>query len=238
MLISEIFHSIQGESTYAGLPCVFVRLTGCNLRCTWCDTAYAFHGGKQMSLDEVLNTVDELAGRQLQPPAAGPPAPCTSPFTSLVELTGGEPLLQPETVPLAERLLAAGYTVLIETSGERSVAVLPTAVVKIIDVKCPDSGEGGTFRTDNLAALDHKDEVKFVIASRRDYEFARDFMIQHGLAARVRQVIFSPVFADPLGTWPALDARALAEWILADRLPVRLGLQLHKFIWDPATKGV
>ena len=238
MLISEIFHSIQGESTYAGLPCVFVRLTGCNLRCTWCDTAYAFHGGKQMSLDEVLNTVDELAGRQLQPPAAGPPTPDTSPFTSLVELTGGEPLLQPETVPLAERLLAAGYTVLIETSGERSVAVLPTAVVKIIDVKCPDSGEGGTFRMDNLAALDHKDEVKFVIASRRDYEFARDFMIQNGLAARVRQVLFSPVFADPLGTWPALDARALAEWILADRLPVRLGLQLHKFIWDPATKGV
>ena len=234
MLISEIFRSIQGESTYAGLPCVFVRLTGCNLRCTWCDTAYAFHGGKQMSLDEVLNAVDELAGRQLQPPAKGLPAP----FTSLVELTGGEPLLQPETVPLAERLLAAGYSVLIETSGERSVAALPTAVVKIIDVKCPDSGEGNTFCMDNLAALDHKDEVKFVIASRRDYEFARDFMIQNGLAARVRQVIFSPVFADPLGAWPALEARALAEWILADRLPVRLGLQLHKFIWDPATKGV
>ena len=234
MLITEIFHSIQGESTYAGLPCVFVRLTGCNLRCTWCDTAYAFHGGKQMSLAQVLSTVDELAGRQLQPPAEGSPAP----YTSLVELTGGEPLLQAETVPLTERLLAAGYTVLIETSGERPVAVLPPGVIKIIDVKCPDSGEGGTFRMDNLAALDHKDEVKFVIASRADYEFARDFMIQNGLAARVRQVLFSPVFADPLGGWPALDARALAEWILADRLPVRLGLQLHKFIWDPATKGV
>ena len=234
MLITEIFHSIQGESTYAGLPCVFVRLTGCNLRCTWCDTAYAFHGGKQMSLAQVLSTVDELAGRQLQPPAEGSPAP----YTSLVELTGGEPLLQAETVPLAERLLTAGYTVLIETSGERPVAVLPPGVIKIIDVKCPDSGEGGTFRMDNLAALDHKDEVKFVIASRADYEFARDFMIQNGLAARVRQVLFSPVFADPLGAWPALDARALAEWILADRLPVRLGLQLHKFIWDPATKGV
>ncbi len=235
MVISEIFHSIQGESTYAGLPCVFVRLTGCNLRCTWCDTAYAFHGGKQMSLDEVLGSVDELAGRHLNPPS---PAPFTAPFTSLVELTGGEPLLQPETIPLAERLLAAEYTVLIETSGERSIAVLPRDVVKIIDVKCPDSGEGGTFRMDNLAALDRKDEVKFVIASRRDYEFARDFMIQHGLAARIRQVLFSPVFADPLGAWPALDARALAEWILADRLPVRLGLQLHKFIWDPETKGV
>src|ERR1700681_3023926 len=211
MFITEIFRSIQGEGTRAGLPCVFVRLTGCNLRCTWCDTAYAFHGGKQMSLDEVLNTVDALAGRHPRPPAAGSlpeqsPAPHTSqpgsslpatslPRTSLVELTGGEPLLQPETVPLAERLLSAGYTVLIETSGERSVAVLPTAVVKIIDVKCPDSGEGGTFRMDNLAALDHKDEVKFVIASRRDYEFARDFMIQNGLAARVRQVLFSPVFA-------------------------------------------
>jgi 7-carboxy-7-deazaguanine synthase len=239
MLVTEIFHSIQGESTYAGLPCVFVRLTGCNLRCTWCDTAYAFHGGKQMSLDEVLNTVDELAGRHLHPPATGSLAErLPASYTSLVELTGGEPLLQPETVPLAERLLAAGYTVLIETSGERSVAVLPTAVIKIIDVKCPDSGEGGTFRIANLAALDHKDEVKFVIASPRDYEFARDFMIEHGLAARVRQVIFSPVFADPSGAWPALDARALAEWILADRLPVRLGLQLHKFIWDPATKGV
>jgi 7-carboxy-7-deazaguanine synthase len=234
MLITEIFHSIQGESTYAGLPCVFVRLTGCNLRCTWCDTAYAFHGGKQMSLDEILNTVDELAGRQLHPSAASLPAL----RTSLVELTGGEPLLQPETVPLAERLLAAGYTVLIETSGERPVAVLPPGVIKIIDVKCPDSGEAGTFRMDNLAALDPKDEVKFVIATRADYEFARDFMIRNGLAARVKQVLFSPVFADPLGAWPALDARALAEWILADRLPVRLGLQLHKFIWDPATKGV
>ena len=245
MLITEIFHSIQGESTHAGLPCIFVRLTGCNLRCTWCDTAYAFHGGKHMSLDEVLARVDALAGRPLQPPSSprlaersspadASPAPCTS----LVELTGGEPLLQPETIPLAERLLAAGYTVLIETSGERSVAPLPRAVIKIIDVKCPDSGEAGTFRMDNLESLDRKDEVKFVIATRRDYEFARDFMTQHSLAARVRQVLFSPVFADPLGAWPALDARTLAEWILADRLPVRLGLQLHKFIWDPATKGV
>jgi 7-carboxy-7-deazaguanine synthase len=222
MVITEIFRSIQGESTHAGLPCIFVRLTGCNLRCTWCDTAYAFHGGKKMSIDEVMARVSELAGGN----------------SALVELTGGEPLLQPEAVPLAERLLAAGHTVLIETSGEQPIGVLPREVVKIVDVKCPDSGEGGTFHMENLAALDAKDEVKFVIAGRRDYEFAREFMLQHGLAGRVRQVLFSPVFADPKGAWEELEARLLAEWILADRLPVRLGLQLHKFIWDPSTQGV
>jgi 7-carboxy-7-deazaguanine synthase len=222
MVITEIFRSIQGESTYAGLPCIFVRLTGCNLRCAWCDTAYAFHGGKKMSIDDVLARVTELAGST----------------TALVELTGGEPLLQPEAVPLAGQLLAAGHTVLVETSGERPIHELPRDVVKIVDVKCPDSGEGDTFRMENLEALDGKDEVKFVIASRRDYEFARDFTLQHDLARRVRQVLFSPVFADPKGTWPELAARVLAEWILADRLPVRLGLQLHKFIWDPSTQGV
>jgi len=222
MVITEIFRSIQGESTYAGLPCIFVRLTGCNLRCTWCDTAYAFHGGKKMSIDDVMARVAELAGGS----------------AALVELTGGEPLLQPDATPLAERLLAAGHTVLIETSGERPIGALPREVVKIVDVKCPDSGEGGTFRMENLEALDGKDEVKFVIAGRRDYEFAREFTMQHGLAGRVRQVLFSPVFADPKGAWQELEARLLAEWILADRLPVRLGLQLHKFIWDPSTQGV
>jgi 7-carboxy-7-deazaguanine synthase len=222
MVITEIFRSMQGESTYAGLPCIFVRLTGCNLRCTWCDTAYAFHGGKKMSIDEVLARVAELAGGT----------------TALVELTGGEPLLQPEAAPLTERLLAAGHTVLVETSGERPISELPREVVKIVDVKCPDSGEGGTFRMENLEALDRKDEVKFVIAGRRDYEFAREFTLQHDLGHRVRQVLFSPVFADPKGTWQELEARLLAEWILADRLPVRLGLQLHKFIWDPSTQGV
>jgi len=222
MVITEIFRSIQGESTYAGLPCIFVRLTGCNLRCTWCDTAYAFHGGKKMSIDDVMARVAELAGGR----------------AALVELTGGEPLLQPEATPLAERLLAAGHTVLIETSGERPIGALPREVVKIVDVKCPDSGEGGTFRMENLEALDGKDEVKFVIAGRLDYEFAREFTMQHGLAGRVRQVLFSPVFADPKGAWQELEARLLAEWILADRLPVRLGLQLHKFIWDPSTQGV
>ena len=223
MIVAEIFRSIQGESSYAGLPCIFVRLTGCNLRCRWCDTAYAFYGGTKMEVEEVLARVGELSGG-----AAG----------ALVELTGGEPLLQPECVPLAERLLAAGHTVLIETSGERPVGALPREVVKIVDVKCPGSGEGGTFRLENLQALERKDEIKFVISSRQDYEFARDFTSQHELSRRVGQVLFSPVFADPLGTWPGMEARQLAEWILADRLPVRLGMQMHKFIWDPATRGV
>lgn len=227
MFITEIFKSIQGESSYAGLPCIFVRLTGCNLRCTWCDTAYAFHGGTKQTLDEVLGRVKELSAGQN---GAGD--------VRLIEITGGEPLLQPETPELARRLLADSYIVLIETSGERDVSALPREVVKIVDVKCPDSGEFGTFRVANLAALERKDEVKFVIASRRDYEFARQFVEEHRLTEKVHEILFSPVFADPEGAWPAMDARALAEWILADNLPVRLGLQLHKFIWDPAMHGV
>jgi 7-carboxy-7-deazaguanine synthase len=224
MVITEIFKSIQGEGTRAGLPCVFVRLTGCNLRCTWCDTAYAFHGGTKQSVDEILDRVQALAGGANR--------------TALVEITGGEPLLQPETPELADRLLAAGYTVMIETSGERPVGALLRDVIKIVDVKCPDSGEPGTFDAANLEAVDKKDEIKFVIATRRDYEFARAFTLEHRLAARVHQVLFSPVFSDPAGKWDGLNARELAEWILADGLPVRLGLQLHKFIWDPAMKGV
>jgi 7-carboxy-7-deazaguanine synthase len=235
MVITEIFRSIQGESTHAGLPCIFVRLTGCNLRCTWCDTAYAFYGGMRMTVDEVIARVSDLSGAS---PDASAGRSGLAQRISLVELTGGEPLLQAEVVPLAERLLAAGYIVLIETSGERRVADLPREVVKIVDVKCPDSGEADTFRMENLEAMDSKDEIKFVISSRRDYEFAREFTALHGLARRVRQVIFSPVHADPEGTWPGLAARELSDWILADRLPVRLGLQLHKFIWHPATRGV
>ena len=230
MVITEIFKSIQGEGTRAGLPCIFVRLTGCNLRCTWCDTAYAFHGGKKMNVDEVLARVDELAGRSEMPGSQ------TS--VPLVELTGGEPLLQDEIVPLAEKLLAAKYEVMIETSGERFIGNLPKEVVKIVDVKCPDSGEPDTFEMRNLEALSENDEVKFVLATRRDYEFARDFTAHHALSRCVKQVLFSPAFEDPEGKWPGLDPRALVEWILADGLPVRLGLQLHKFIWDPATKGV
>jgi 7-carboxy-7-deazaguanine synthase len=155
-----------------------------------------------------------------------------------VELTGGEPLLQEEIYPLAEKLLAVGYTVMIETSGERFIGRLPREVIKIVDVKCPDSGEADTFNMANLDALSAEDEVKFVLSTRRDYEFAREFTAQHVLPARVKQVLFSPVFEDPQGKWPGLEPRALVEWMLADGLPVRLGLQLHKFIWDPATKGV
>jgi 7-carboxy-7-deazaguanine synthase len=225
MQVTEIFKSIQGEGTRAGLPCVFVRLTACNLRCVWCDTAYAFHGGTKRTLDEVMADVRGLAGE-----GAG--------RVPLVEITGGEPLLQPETPALAEKLLGAGYTVMIETSGERFVGVLPRAVIKIVDVKCPDSGEADTFEMANLEAVGAEDEIKFVISSRRDYEFAREFTARHGLAERVRQVIFSPAFPDPAGKWQGLSARELTEWILADGLAVRLGLQLHKFIWDPAMRGV
>src|SRR6266852_1049102 len=176
MQISEIFRSIQGESTRAGLPCIFVRLTGCNLRCTWCDTAYAFHGGTKMTVDEIWDRVEELssAGRG-DPIGRGG----SSRGVSLVELTGGEPLLQPEVIPLAQKLLHSGYTVMIETSGERPVAGLPREVIKIVDVKCPDSGEPDTFHLENLAALDAKDEIKFVISSRRDYEFVREFTQRH-----------------------------------------------------------
>lgn len=225
MVITEIFKSIQGEGTRAGLPCIFVRVTGCNLRCTWCDTAYAFHGGTKFSVDEIVEKTAAMAGEGAK-------------RVPLVEITGGEPLLQPETPALAEKLLAAGFQVMIETSGERFVGGLPREVIKIVDVKCPDSGEPDTFQLANLDAVSAQDEIKFVIGSRRDYEFARAFTGQHKLAERVHQVLFSPVFPDPAGKWPGLEARELVEWILADGLPVRLGLQLHKFIWHPATKGV
>ncbi len=228
MHITEIFKSIQGEGTRAGLPCIFVRLTGCNLRCTWCDTAYAFHGGQKMSGEEVLARVDVLSGRAGTGKASVP----------LVELTGGEPLLQEEIYSLAEGLLAAGYEVMIETSGERFVGRLPKEVIKIVDVKCPDSGEPNTFDPRNLDELLPKDEIKFVISSRRDYEFAREFTYSQRLAERVHQVVFSPVNEDPQGKWPSLQPRQLVEWILEDGLPVRLGLQLHKIVWDPAMRGV
>ena len=225
MVVTEIFKSIQGEGTRAGLPCIFVRLTGCNLRCTWCDTEYAFYGGRKHSVSDLCEKVARLAGNGAA-------------RTSLVEITGGEPLLQPETPEFASELLEGGYTVMIETSGERFVGKLPPEVIKIVDVKCPDSGEADTFDLANLDALNRQDEIKFVISTRRDYDFARDFTLEHCLRERVNQVLFSPVFADPSGRWDGLEARTLVEWILADGLPVRLGLQLHKFVWDPATKGV
>jgi 7-carboxy-7-deazaguanine synthase len=233
MFITEIFKSIQGEGSRAGLPCIFVRLTGCNLRCTWCDTAYAFHGGKKMTVEQVSARVDELAHRSTSVDSAVGAA-----VTPLVELTGGEPLLQEEIYPLADILVASGYTVMIETSGERYIGRLPQQVIKIVDVKCPDSGEANTFDLRNLEALNSNDEIKFVLSSRRDYEFAREFTLRHDLPTRVREVLFSPVFKDPNGKWEGLEPRTLVEWILADGLRVRLGLQLHKFVWDPATQGV
>ena len=227
MQITEIYRSLQGESTYAGLPCVFVRLTGCNLRCSWCDTEYSFYGGEKMTSEQVLAKVKSLS-------AAG----------GLLEITGGEPMLQErELVPLMQHLLDSGYKVLLETSGERPLEHVPAAVVKIVDVKCPGSGEEDTFRPQNLENLTSRDEVKFVIADRRDYEFARDFTIRHGLAHTVNAVLFSPAFGkDASGARDAsnclLDPQELAEWLLEDNVPARLGLQIHKFIWDPAMKGV
>ncbi len=226
MQIIEIYRSIQGESSFAGVPCIFVRLAACNLRCTWCDSEYTFTGGKKMSAEDVEQEVLKLA------PAG------------LVEFTGGEPMLQErELVPLMERLLARGYTLLLETSGERALENVPRGVHKIVDVKCPGSGEGGTFRVSNLATLTAADEIKFVLADRTDYEFARDFVRQNGLEGKVGAVLFSPVFLKNPSTERdtsncQLDPRILAEWILADGLNVRLGLQIHKFIWEPATKGV
>jgi 7-carboxy-7-deazaguanine synthase len=228
MYVTEIFKSIQGEGTRAGRPCIFVRLTGCNLRCTWCDTEYAFHGGQKMNVEDVLERVELLNQLSNGQPAGVP----------LVELTGGEPLLQEEIYPLAERLLGAGYTVMVETSGERFIGKLPSAVIRIVDVKCPDSGEPDTFDLKNLTELNARDEVKFVVSTRRDYEFARDFARQYNLSERVHDVMFSPVNEDPHGKWPGLEPRQLVEWMLEDGLSARLGLQLHKIVWDPATRAV
>jgi 7-carboxy-7-deazaguanine synthase len=226
MHVTEIYRSLQGESTYAGLPCVFVRLTGCNLRCTWCDTEYSFYGGKRMTPEQVFDEVEQLSR------------------SGLLEFTGGEPLLQErELLPLMRRFLESGYTVLLETSGERPLERVPAGVVKIVDVKCPGSGEGDTFHMENLAALTPLDEIKFVLSDRSDYEFARDFTLRHALDRRVNAVLFSPAFTkDASGARDAskclLDPQLLAEWMLEDNVPARLGLQIHKFIWDPALKGV
>jgi len=226
MQVIEIYRSIQGESSFAGLPCTFVRLAGCNLRCSWCDSEYTFTGGAKMTVEEV-----EAEVRRLSP-------------AGLVEITGGEPMLQErELLPLIERLLAAGYRLLLETSGERPLAGVPRAVHKIVDVKCPGSGEGGSFRLENLETLGPGDEVKFVLTGREDYEFARAFTGEHRLDRRAGGVIFSPAFRkQALGARDAshclLDPQQLAEWIVADRLNVRLGLQIHKFIWAPETRGV
>ncbi|MGH7475131.1 MAG: radical SAM protein [Longimicrobiales bacterium] len=215
--VTEIFHSIQGESTWAGLPCTFVRLTGCPLRCVWCDTEYAFHGGERRSLATIVARVHEIG-------------------TPLVEITGGEPLVQRPVFELARQLCADGFTVLVETSGAVDVGPLDARVHKIMDLKCPGSGEVERNLWSNLDRLTERDEVKFVIADRGDYEWARSVVRERGLdsrveAGRLRALLFSPV-------WDAVELQQLAQWILDDRLPVRYQIQLHKLIWGPDTRGV
>ncbi len=212
LTVNEIFHSIQGESSFAGLPCVFVRLTACDLRCTWCDTAYAFTEGARREVDEVVAQVESYG-------------------CALVEVTGGEPLLQPDVYPLMQRLLDRGFQVLLETGGHVSLERVPDGVVRIVDVKCPGSGEAGKTDWANLDRLHSLDEVKFVLADRRDYDYAKEILARHDLSSRVAHVLFSPVHG-------VLAPADLAAWMLEDRLPIRLQLQVHKFIWGPATRGV
>jgi 7-carboxy-7-deazaguanine synthase len=212
LTVNEIFHSVQGESSYAGRPCVFVRLTACDLRCSWCDTPYAFYEGSKKTVESILAEIDGID-------------------CPLVEVTGGEPLLQSDVYPLMEGLLARGRTVLLETGGHRSTQGVPQGVVTILDVKCPSSGESGRNDWSNLSHLRPHDEVKFVVNDRADYEYARDVIARHQLTQRAAAVHLSPVHG-------ALNPRLLSEWVLADRLQVRVQLQLHKYIWDPATRGV
>jgi 7-carboxy-7-deazaguanine synthase len=211
LTVNEIFHSIQGESTHAGRPCVFVRLTACDLRCSWCDTPYAFYEGRKQSVEDVVSEVARYGCR-------------------LVEITGGEPLLQDDVYPLMDALLARGHTVLLETGGHRPIGKVPSSVRKIVDIKCPASGEADRTHWPNLDALTPDDEVKFVIQNRADYEYALKIIEQHDLTARAA-ILISPVHG-------VLDPQTLAEWMLADRVPARLQLQLHKYIWAPETRGV
>jgi 7-carboxy-7-deazaguanine synthase len=220
--VNEIFHSIQGESSYAGWPCVFVRLTGCNLRCTYCDTRYAYDEGGEMNVSEILDRVRAFRCR-------------------LVEVTGGEPLIQHETPHLVSGLLRRGHTVLVETNGTRDISLLDRECIKIVDFKCPSSGEAERNDLENIQRLGESDEVKLVIGTREDYEFARDLAdLIHGargldeLRGHIgpgKTVHFSPVLG-------VLEPKTLAEWLLSDRLDVRLNLQLHKYIWDPGLRGV
>ena len=215
--VTEIFHSIQGESTWAGYPCTFIRLTGCPLRCVWCDTEYSFYGGEKMALDELVAKCDEIG-------------------TNLVEITGGEPLIHRNAFVLARMLLDRGYTVLIETSGAIDVSPLDPRVHKIMDLKCPGSGEESRNLWSNLEHLTGRDEIKFVIKDRADYEWARDVVLQRGLAEKKRQgqlreILFSPV-------WESVDFQQLAQWVLEDHLPVRYQIQLHKVIWGANVPGV
>jgi 7-carboxy-7-deazaguanine synthase len=215
--VTEIFHSIQGESTWAGYPCTFIRLTGCPLRCVWCDTEYSFYGGAKMTLDELVAKCDDIG-------------------TQLIEITGGEPLIHRNAFVLARMLLDRGYTVLVETSGAIDVAPLDPRVHKIMDLKCPGSGEESRNLWSNLDHLTGRDEIKFVIKDRADYEWARDVVLNRGLADKkrdgtLREILFSPV-------WDAVDFQELAQWILEDHLPVRYQIQLHKVIWGANVPGV
>ncbi|NOT44098.1 MAG: radical SAM protein [Acidobacteria bacterium] len=212
LTVNEIFHSIQGESSHAGRPCVFVRLSGCDLRCRWCDTPYAFHEGVRRTVDDVVREVE----------ATGCP---------LVEITGGEPLLQADVYPLMEALIGRGHTVLLETGGHRSTVQVPASVVVVLDVKCPASGEAERQDWSNLERLRPHDEVKFVVADRQDYDYATDVVARYRLLERAAAVHLSPVHG-------VLDPRVLSEWVLADRLAVRVQLQLHKYIWGADVRGV
>ena len=212
LTITEIYKSVQGESTWVGLPCIFVRLTGCNLRCVWCDTEYAFYGGKRKTVRELVEA-------------------CAALDCPVVELTGGEPLLQRHCATLAQALLDRGFTVLCETSGSLPIDRLPADVIKIMDLKCPGSGEAEKNDWSNIEKLSPRDEVKFVIASREDYTWSRDVVRRYDLAARCNAVLFSPVFG-------AIEPKDIVDWMLEDKLPVRFQLQLHKFVWPPDMKGV
>lgn len=211
LVVNEVYVSIQGESSHAGLPCVFVRLTGCNLRCTYCDTAYAFYDGERRSVANVVGQVHSFG-------------------VPLVEITGGEPLVQKECAVLAQQLLDLGHTVLIETSGALPIDVLPAGVIRIMDIKCPSSGESEKVDWNNIHGLTRRDEVKFVIGNREDYDWARRVIKEHSLHEKCA-VLISTVF----GEVPAKD---VVDWILEDRLPARFQLQVHKYIWDPRERGV
>jgi 7-carboxy-7-deazaguanine synthase len=223
----ELYKSVQGESSFAGVPCIFVRLAGCNLRCAWCDSEYTFTGGKPFTAAEIVAQIEALQ-------------PC-----SLIEFTGGEPMLQhKELLPLMQRLLEQGYTLMMETSGERPLAEVPKAVHKIVDVKCPGAGSAAnSFHQPNLDTLTPRDEVKFVLSDRADYEFARDFIREYALETKCGSILLSPAFnktpSDLRTTDNAtLDPRLVVEWMLEDGLPARLSLQIHKYIWEPRRKGV
>ena len=209
--VNEIYLSVQGESSRSGLPCIFVRLTGCNLRCAWCDTAYAFYDGKTQSIDQTLKDVKKFK-------------------IKLVEITGGEPLIQEGVYPLMEALLENGYKVMLETGGSLSLRKVPRDVIKILDLKCPGSGEHKKNNLDNLKFLAPHDEVKFVILDRRDYEWSRDLIKKHKIN-ETAPILFSPVYGK-------LELKEMVKWILEDRLPVRLQTQLHKIIWNKETQGV